>query len=104
MHACLREICAERPVDQQPCVCPCSEHLLHLLVNDLGVQLGETLALLRQVVKRAVVALSVTMLGAVDEGALAGHLHEANLLVALPTLVLVSLIKQTQTQISVNFN
>ena len=74
---------------------PSSEHFLHLLMLDLGVELGEARLLLCEVVEGAVVLLSVTMLGAVHKGALTGHLHKANLLIALPALVLVLLLSQS---------
>ena len=61
-------------------------------MRDQGVQLGEPLLILLEVVELAVVGLSMPMLGAENVRALAGHLEESNLLRALPALVQVGLI------------
>ena len=61
---------------------------------DLGVELGEPLPVLLEVVKGAVVRLCVPVLRAVDVGALAGDLDEADLLAAQPALVQVGLIRK----------
>ena len=68
---------------------------------DLGVELGEALLLLFEVVKGAVVLLGVAMLSTVHKAALAGHLHEANFLVALPALVLVRLISHSKVRLAI---
>lgn len=70
-----------------------SEQLLHLVVLDVRVLLLNALLVGREVVERAVVRLRVAMLGAEDEGALALHLEDADLLAAFPALVLVLLHK-----------
>ena len=61
-----------------------------VLLN-LRVVLGQLLLLLREVVESALVALSVTMFGAVHVTTLAGRLDESYLLAALPAFVEVSL-------------
>lgn len=58
---------------------------------NLRVVLSQLLLLLREVVKSALVALSVTMFGAVHVAALAGRLDKSYLLAALPAFVEVSL-------------
>ena len=57
----------------------------------MRVVLSQLLLLLREVVKSALVALSVTMFGAVHVAALAGRLDKSYLLAALPAFVEVSL-------------
>ena len=57
----------------------------------LRVQLGNSLLVLREVIESAVVRLRVTMLGAEDVGALAGHLDQADFLVALPAEIFLCL-------------
>ena len=54
----------------------------------LRVQLGNSLLVLREVIESAVVRLRVTMLGAEDVGAFAGHLDQADFFVALPAEIL----------------
>ena len=68
-----------------------SEHLLHLLVGNGGVVLGNALLVLREVIIGALVGLSVTMLGAEDKTAFAGDFHQAYFLVTVPAFIRVLL-------------
>lgn len=72
-----------------------SVNFLDFVLLDKGVLLREFLLLLREVVESAAVALGVTVLRTVDVATLAGQLDEADLLVAIPALVAVSLKKVT---------
>lgn len=58
---------------------------------NLWVVLSQLLLLVREVVEGALVALSVTVLLAENEPALAGNLYEAHFLGALPAFVQVAL-------------
>jgi hypothetical protein len=58
---------------------------------NLWVILSQLLLLVREVVEAALVALSVTVLLAENEPALAGNLYQSHLLGALPAFVQVAL-------------
>jgi len=58
-----------------------------LLLLNYRVFLRKFLLLAREVVELALVGFGVSVLRAVDESALAGHLDQAGLLVAAPALV-----------------
>jgi len=68
-----------------------SEHLLHLLVGNGGVVLGDALLVLREVIIGALVGLSVTVLGAEDKTAFAGDFNHANFLATVPAFIRVLL-------------
>ena len=60
-------------------------------MGNLRVHLCKSVFVLREVVKRTVVGLSVSVLRAEDVRALAGNLHETDFLGALPALVRIGL-------------
>ena len=64
-----------------------SEHLLHLLVQNLRVILRKLGLLLCMVIEGTVMGFRMTMLWAIDVATLAWSLHKANLAVAFPALV-----------------
>ena len=64
-----------------------SEHLFHLIVGNCRVPLGNQLLVSSEVIKLAVMGLSMTVLGAQNVRALARHLKHADLLAAFPALV-----------------
>lgn len=68
-----------------------SDPVNHLLVLDLGVQLSQTLLVGSKVIKLAVVRLHVAVFRTEDKRTLAGNLHNANFLAAVPALVFVRL-------------
>ena len=65
----------------------CSVKLLHLGMRDSRVLGSDKLLILREIVERTFVGLSVAMLRTVYISALTGDLHDAHALSALPTLI-----------------
>ena len=72
---------------------PMCSHHLQLLMLYKRVFFLQSLLIVREVVKRAIMGLRVTMLGAEHVAALACILHCTNPLVAIPALVFVTLNK-----------
>jgi hypothetical protein len=68
-----------------------SEHLLHLLILNQWILLGNFLLLLCEVVKRTIVVFGKTMLRTEHISTPALDLKDANLLVTAPALVCVCL-------------
>ena len=68
-------------------------------MGDLGVELGQAVLVLRKVVERAIVSLSVPMLRAEDVRAFAGDLYDADLFRALPALVRICLSEKDKNSI-----
>ena len=73
--------------------------LLHFLVCDLGVQFGEPVLILLEVVECTIVSFSVPMLWAEYVGTLAGHLDYSYFLGTEPTFVQVCLKKYCSLKI-----